>query len=205
MIKAVIFDTDGMVVITDMFSVQYCKEYNVPYENILPFFKNEFQPCLVGKADLKEQIKPYLAKWGWKKSVDEFLGYWFKAENHIDQRVMDVISKLKQSGIKCYLATNQEKYRTEYLKKQMGFGAIFDRIFSSAEIGYKKNQSEFFSFIIKETGLKKDEIQYWDDTEKNVQGAKDFGVDARRYKNFEDFETETASLLTVLHQMAIGA
>jgi len=36
-------------------------------------FKNEFQPCLVGEADLKEQINPYLEKWGWKKSVDDFL------------------------------------------------------------------------------------------------------------------------------------
>ncbi|MFH2021790.1 MAG: hypothetical protein ABIJ33_00705, partial [Patescibacteria group bacterium] len=68
MTKAIIFDTDGMVVITNMFSVKFCEEYQVSYEVVLPFFKNEFQPCLIGEADLKEQIKPYLEKWGWKKS-----------------------------------------------------------------------------------------------------------------------------------------
>lgn len=193
--KAIIFDTDGMVVITDMFSVKYCEEYKVPYEDILPFFKNEFQPCLVGKADLKEQIKPYLEKWGWKKSVEDFLEYWFKAEHNIDQRVLEVIEKLKKSGIKCYLATNQEKYRTEYLRNQMGFDKIFDRIFSSADIGYKKPQLEFFDKVVAEIDLNKGEVQFWDDTEKNVLGAKDFGLDARQYKGFEDFETEMANLL----------
>jgi putative hydrolase of the HAD superfamily len=195
MTKAVIFDTDGMVVITDMFSVKYCEEYKVPYENILPFFKNEFQPCLVGKADLKEQIKPYLDKWNWKKSVEEFLEYWFKAEHHIDNRVTKTISRLKKSGIKCYLATNQEIYRTNYLKNEMGFKTIFDRIFSSAEIGYKKPQAEFFDVVVKEIGLDRNEIQFWDDTVKNVLGAKEVGLNAHLYTKFEEFESEIDNLL----------
>jgi len=195
MVKAVIFDVDGMVVITDMFSVQYHKDYGVLSEVLLPFFKNEFQPCLIGKADLKEVIKDYLPKWGWKGNVEEFLNYWFNAENHIDQRVVEVINKLKKSGIKCFLATNQEKYRTQYLRKEMGFENIFDQVFSSAEVGNKKSQPEFFDFILKKTGLNKDEIQFWDDTDKNVASAKEYGFDARLYRNFEEFEKEIEKLL----------
>ncbi|MBU0978371.1 HAD-IA family hydrolase [Patescibacteria group bacterium] len=196
MTKAIIFDTDGMVVITNMFSVKFCEEYQVSYEVVLPFFKNEFQPCLIGEADLKEQIKPYLEKWGWKKSVDDFLEYWFKAEHNIDKRVTDLIEKLRLVGVKCYLATNQEKYRTEYIRNQMGLGKIFDKIFSSAEVGFKKPQSEFFDKVMNEIGLEKNEVQFWDDTEKNVLGAKDFGIDARQYRNFEEFQKEMSSLLT---------
>ena len=195
MTKAVIFDTDGMVVITDMFSVKYCDEYKVPYENILPFFKNEFQPCLIGKADLKEQIKPYLDKWGWEKSIEEFLEYWFQAEHHIDQRVIKTISQLRKSGIKCYLATNQEIYRTNYLKNEMGFKTVFDQIFSSAEIGFKKPQVEFFNVVIKEIGLDRNEIQFWDDTQKNVLAAKEAGFDAHLYTKFEEFKLEMDTLL----------
>lgn len=58
MIKAIIFDTDGMTVNSEMFSVQFNKDYGVPMDNLLPFFKNEFQPCLVGKADLKNDPSP---------------------------------------------------------------------------------------------------------------------------------------------------
>jgi len=188
MIKAIIFDADGMVVITEMFSVKYCEEYKVPYETILPFFKNEFQPCLVGQADLKEQIKPYLEKWGWTKSVDDFLNYWFKAEHHVDQRVIETISKLRKSEIRCYLATNQELYRTQYLRNQMGFDTVFDKVFSSAEIGYKKPQHEYFEVIVEDLGLSRDEVQFWDDQEKNVQLATEFGFDARLYTRFDEFE-----------------
>src|SRR4030042_3138872 len=98
MIKAVIFDADGMVVITDMFSVKFSKKYKVPYETILPFFKNEFQPCLVGKEDLKKQVIPYLEKWGWKKSVEDFLDYWFNFENQVDRRIIKTVFRLKKAG-----------------------------------------------------------------------------------------------------------
>lgn len=187
MIKAIIFDTDGMTVNSEMFSVQFNKDYGVPMDNLLPFFKNEFQPCLVGRADLKKEIESYLPKWGWKDSVDKFLNYWFDAENHVDKRIVEAVEKIKKSGIKCYLATNQEKYRTQYLRNEMGFSKIFDEVFSSAEVGYKKPQPEFFEYILKEIELSKDEVQFWDDTEKNIQGAKEFGFDAQLYQNFEGF------------------
>lgn len=115
------------------------------------------------------------------------MNYWFDAENHIDKRIVEAVEKIKKSGIKCYLATNQERYRTQYLRNEMGFSKIFDEVFSSAEVGYKKPQPEFFEYILKEIGLNKDEIQFWDDTEKNIQGAKEFGFDAQLYQNFEGF------------------
>lgn len=195
MIKAILFDADGMTIIGEMFSIQYCREFNLPYEKMLFFFKNDFQPCLIGKADLKEQIKPYLKKWKWDQSVDEFLEYWFKAEDKVDQRIIEIIRKLHQKGIKCYLTTNQEKYRTQYLRRQMGFDEIFDQVFSSAEIGFKKPQPEYFAHVLREINLNKNEVQFWDDKEENVQTARDFGFDARLYGSFEEFEKKTLGIV----------
>jgi putative hydrolase of the HAD superfamily len=78
----------------------------------------------------------------------------------------------------------------------MGFGKIFDRVFSSAEIGYKKPQAEFFDSVMSEIGFKKEKIQFWDDMEKNVLGAKDFGLDARLYAKFEDFDKQMVKLIS---------
>lgn len=63
MIKAILSDCAG-VVINDPnpFSKVLAEKYNIPYEEILPFFKNDFQPCLTSHADLKEVIQPYMAR-----------------------------------------------------------------------------------------------------------------------------------------------
>ena len=50
-----------MVIEREMrFSQRFSDEFDVPFEKIIPFFKNEFQLCLIGKADLKKELKKYL-------------------------------------------------------------------------------------------------------------------------------------------------
>ena len=62
-IKAIVLDADGVIINKpDMFSVQYQKEFGISNEVMLPFFKGRFQDCLTGKADLKEELKPFLKK-----------------------------------------------------------------------------------------------------------------------------------------------
>lgn len=196
MIKAIIFDSDGMTNCAEKFSVRFSRDFDIPYDRILPFFLNEFKGCLIGKSDLKEVIKPYLEKWGWRGTVDDLLDYWFAGEVNVDTRVMDAIGKLKQRGIKCYLATNQEKYRTDFMIEQMNYKTIFDGIFSSAEIGRKKPQTEFFQAVLEKIGNPpKDEVMFWDDDQENVDGAKDFGFQSCLYANFDEFKKTISHLL----------
>jgi putative hydrolase of the HAD superfamily len=109
--KCILFDADGVVINSEMLSVQYQKEHDVSNDDMIPFFEGEFQNCIVGKTDLIELVKPWLPKWKWDGTVDEFLQFWFKAEHNVDERMVAVIRNLRKKGIKCYLATNQEKYR----------------------------------------------------------------------------------------------
>lgn len=188
--KCVLFDADGVVINSELFSIQYQKQFGVSNDEMMPFFKGIFQDCLIGKADLKESVQSYLKKWKWKGDVDSFLLFWFKAEHRIDQRVVDLILKLRKNSVFCYLVTNQEKYRTQYMRKEMGFGDIFDDIFSSAEIGSKKPDKEFYEFILQavtKKGITKEQIFYTDDTASHVKSAKELGIDAHLYTDFEEF------------------
>lgn len=125
----------------------------------------------------------------WEKSVEELLRYWFKSEHKVDENIIEAIKKLRQRGIKCYLATNQEKYRTEYFIHQMGLGRVFDGIFSSASIGAKKPEPAFFSHIKKSlAAVQGSEILYWDDAEENVKAAREFGFKAEVYTTFDQFK-----------------
>jgi FMN phosphatase YigB (HAD superfamily) len=62
--------------------------------------------------------------------------------------MVQTINNLKKNGIKCFLATNQKKYRTKYMRSNMGFEALFDHVFSSADIGYKKPERKFYEFVL---------------------------------------------------------
>lgn len=142
----------------------------------------------MGKADLKEELKPLLKDWKWEKSVDELLDYWFEGENYVDKKIIGAIRRLRQKGIKCILATNQEKYRFDYMKNRMGLGNVFDNIYCSAEIGLKKPDEEYLKYINDDLKLKKEEIMFWDDRESYANAARSFGWQSYVYKNFEDFK-----------------
>lgn len=192
MIKIIVFDSDGVVTSSKMFSEELEKDFNISSKLLLPFFDSSFKKCIVGKADLKEELKNYIDKWGWKGGVDELVDYWFKAEHEVNENVVNKIKELKQKGIKCYLGTNQEQYRTDYMRKCMGFEELFDGVWSSAELGVKKPKQEFFEIIYDQistnTKVLKNEIMFWDDDKDNVQGAKDFGIQAYLYRDFDEFE-----------------
>jgi putative hydrolase of the HAD superfamily len=197
-IKGILFDADGVVINSENFSVQYQKRFGISNDEMLPFFKGNFQDCIVGKADLVNEIKPWLSKWKWTGSVDEFLQFWFNAEHNTDNRLVLMIKKFRKNGIKCFLATNQEKYRTQYMKTNMGFEKLFDHVFSSAEIGFKKPSREFYASIVnelKKQGISPDELMFFDDSTTNVEEARKIGIDAQLYENFEGFEQRMVRVL----------
>lgn len=191
-IKAILFDNDGVVIHSPMFSHQYEKEFGYPAEKMLAFFKGPFTKCLVGASDLKEEVTPYVKEWGWTGSVDEFLAFWFQAENHPDTSLVDYIRSLRQQGIPCYLATNQEKYRTAFLRNEMDFKNIFDKVYSSTELGHKKPSPEFFEAIIadisKAQPIDPGEILFCDDTLENIEAAKKLGFQTYHYGNLVELK-----------------
>ena len=179
--KIYMFDADGVVIQSQMFSYKYAREFNINISELDNFFKTDFQECLVGKSDLKIAVKPWLKKWNWLKSVDELLDYWFRAEDILNFDLIENIKELRKNKIKCVLATNQEKYRLEYMKKEMDFGTTFDKIYSSSLIGFKKPDIEFYRYILDDLNENPSNIIFYDDSQENVESAKLLGINSILY------------------------
>jgi putative hydrolase of the HAD superfamily len=187
-IQALLFDADGVVVLPNRFAEYLAREHGLTHEHTRDFFQGVFLECLVGRADLKTAIAPFLARWGWPDTVDAFLERWFREEDAPDQRMLAVIAEMRRRGIPCYLATNQERYRLAYMREQMGFGQIFDGIFASAEIGAMKHDRAFYAAVTEILRSPADAIMFWDDSVSNVDAARAYGWNAKHYSDFATFQ-----------------
>jgi putative hydrolase of the HAD superfamily len=199
MITTLLFDVDGVLVNGQKFSEQLAKDYGITSDKTASFFNGDFKKCVVGECDLKEALAPHLSSWGWTKSVDELLEYWFSTEHQVDEELVMYIQELRAKGMKCYVATNQEKYRVKYMLEKMGFADSFDGVFASAHLGHKKPAHEFFEKMLQQIKVgNKSEVLFWDDTPANIQAAKEFGIHAEFYSNFEIFKKKMVGYLTQL-------
>ena len=195
-IKAVLFDVDGVVIRGrhKYFSDRLSQEHGIPLEEIMPFFKNEYGLCAIGQADLKQVLPPYFKRWGWTKSTEDFMDYWFQGEKDLDQQVLGVVDKLRTAGLLTGLATDNERYRAQFLLDVLKVGEHFDKTYVSAHIGHKKPNPEFFSFVLEDLQLPPSKILYWDDDIKNVTGAQTLGIQAKHYQDFPSFQQEMERL-----------
>ncbi len=188
MIKAIIFDLDGMIHFSEeRWSEWFSKKYDVPIENLNEFFNKEFKDCLIGKSDVKKEIRKYLTKWDLEFTAEFMLESWF-SYGFTDKSMLLMISKLKSKGIKCVLCTNNERYRVKYFKDYHGFNSTFDAILASSDVGFKKPEKEMFEAIQKTVKVPKSKILFCDDDEKNILAAKKFGFKTHQYKKLKEFE-----------------
>ncbi|MFL5663923.1 MAG: HAD family hydrolase [Ktedonobacteraceae bacterium] len=195
MIKIMLFDVDGVLVNGELFSRHLARDHGITPDTTSPFFTGPFFECLVGQADLKQILPSYVQEWGWQHSIDDFLSYWFSTYS-MNEPLLHIIQQLRQQGIPCYLATNQEQYRTAYILEEMGFAQKFDGIFSSAHVGQVKSQPAFFEHVLRKlNGIAAHEILFWDDSAPNVATARQSGLQAEIYTTFADFTIKMSRYL----------
>lgn len=190
MIEVVLFDADGVVLHTPRrMSEIMVEDWGVSLVQQQQFFGDPFYRCVIGQADLREELAKHLKTWDLDKSVDQIMEFWFSREAFIDDNVLAAVKRLKQLALQVTLATNQEKYRLAYMRDQLKLGDLFDPIYASFSMGIKKPQRGYFEYIWNDLGqIDKNSILFWDDSIENVKAARTFGFRAERYTTYERFE-----------------
>lgn len=182
--KVLLLDADGVLLKSgELFSNRFATEYGISQELVSEFFRGPFSDCQSGTKDMREELPVYLEKWGWQSGVDGFLKYWFESDTVFDETVVDIVRKIKESGVKCYLASNNEKYRAEDLWQQIEKKDLLDGHYYSWELKTKKDDPLFFQQIIDILGVVPEEVCFIDDDQKNVDAAASLGIMARLYKD----------------------
>jgi putative hydrolase of the HAD superfamily len=169
-IRAVVFDVDG-VLVEVRFPTVLAGALRVSPAAADEFFAGPFVNCLMGTAQLRDVLPPFLAKWRWKGSFEEFTDFWFEVESHVHYPTLDLADRLRAKGMRCFLASTQEQLRAEYLEKKLGVGERFEKAFFSCRLGCRKPDLKFYTAVTAEIGLRPSEILLLDDQLSNVEGA----------------------------------
>ena len=92
--------------------------------------------------------------------------------------INDLIIELKEKyGMKLCLLSNISKGFAEHVKNNdYPILNYFDDLVLSAVCGYTKPSYEIFDYICTKNSLKKEETIFIDDSQKNINGAKNYGI-----------------------------
>jgi putative hydrolase of the HAD superfamily len=190
-IKAVIFDIDGVLIRPWGFRDALIRERGITPEMTAPFFGGAFIDCIEGRADLFETLPPFLPSWGWPGTASEFVTEWFATENTPNEPVLEIVGELRRH-LPCHIASNQERHRARFIATEMGFDRQFDRLFFSSDLGSGKPSEEFYATVAVRLERAGDELLFFDDVEANVKAARRAGWHAERFTTVAQLKADIA-------------
>jgi HAD superfamily hydrolase (TIGR01509 family) len=107
----------------------------------------------------------------------------------IDKEMVDFIKKVKKSYPVYLLSNALSDFLREILDKNDLWG-LFDEVFISAEMHLAKPDPEFFRVCLKRIGAMAEMAVMIDDNAKNLEGAREVGIDTILFKDNESFQAE---------------
>lgn len=187
-IKTLLFDFTGVLSSGKQFSQIYSEKFWVPIEKLRSFLKGMKDSAVVGKKDLKEMLVDVVDDWNWNGTIDELLDFWFSSDGVADNHVIELIKILKSCGYKIYLASNQEKYKANFIWKKNGFENLMDGKFISCELGILKQNPVFFEKVLLSLKQKPEEVLLVDDSEPKLEAAESVGINTYLFKDLDNFK-----------------
>jgi FMN phosphatase YigB (HAD superfamily) len=147
MISIILFDVDGVLIRpTEYYSRILSRKGFIEAPTQIDAFYKTDMPCTVGKEDPLIRIREYLDNMLWEKSAQEYFDEQFAFEKQfVDNELLDGISRLRSSGIQCYLATDQNHYRKKIPTRGFSFRKKVRRMVRICRSRLQKNQQRILA------------------------------------------------------------
>lgn len=110
-------------------------------------------------------------------SIDQFYEIYNDLDKSLYNGTIEIIKKLKNNGYKVGLLSNLRLIDYKRYKPQIE-KINFDYIFLSYEMKCIKPSKDIYVQVIDKLKCETDEIIFFDDNEKNINGAKSVGINA---------------------------
>lgn len=128
----------------------------------------------------------------WLESIAEASGApmaavleWDAYRGYLDPVVLDLVRRVRAAGRPVALATNATDDLRDDLAR-FGLADAFDAVLSSAELGRHKPTKEFFAAACDAVQTTPELCLFIDDDDRNIRGARTFGLSAMRWSGPDD-------------------
>ena len=187
MIKNIIFDIGGVMFDDSTLNINKVLNENSELLCKKVYGKN-FLDCVLGSIEVSNYIETFRNDSDYDK-----IKYILRRDNlHISYPLMkdnfDYISKLKNKGYKLYILSNITKDSYDYINGTIDISKIFDGGVYSYQEGLVKPDRRIYELIVERYNLNKEETIFFDDKQKNIDAANEFGIKGILFRTIEDIE-----------------
>ena len=200
MIKAIIFDIGGVIIIEphDSWKIIFSElgpSIGISTDTLISNFKSNEHSIQIGSITLLDLYRKLLKTLNRDDIEPEVLlqghiALYNKISGKYDTKLIDIIKKLRQKfKVACFTNTEVE---IALLNKERELFDCFDQIFISTEMGLRKPNPESYQYVIDKLKVKPGEAIFIDNNKEYVDAAEECGIKGILYKNVEGLVKELA-------------
>ncbi len=188
MIKAAIFDLNGIFLQSPKLSDRFEKDFSISTKVFLPKLSEIMEKVRKPNAQPAFMYwKSVLSEWNISLSEKEFWDYWFKAEIS-SEKMISFAKSLREKGIKVFILSNNFKERAEYYGHYSWIHEAVDKVYFSWQTGFIKPDVKAWQLVLSENNLKPEDCIYFDDQQKNLDSALSIGIKSYMFTNEAELE-----------------
>jgi len=196
MIKGIIFDVRGVIVfnIDPHVFEDISKTFGVSIKKAHQALPVPLEKLEKGEVSTEEFLKDYAKQLNKPiPDVKRLLTRSFEKNFAVDEKVIDLIKKLKSKGYVISALSNTHKDDAEVYKINKVYD-IFDHVVLSCEVGLVKPDPKIYELCAKKMGLSPEECVFIDDSSKNLPSAKELGMKIILFENVNQLNLELTKL-----------
>ncbi|RJQ34153.1 HAD family hydrolase [Candidatus Parcubacteria bacterium] len=193
MIKAIIFDFDGVLVnrFTELSVESFCRTNHIDKKQFARISSQAAAGLDIGTKTEYQYFKIIAAQLNLKITPQEIKKFFITSDKKYIKKNKEVYSLLNQLKKKytIVLLSNVSQELAARLNKN-NFYKNFDKKFFSYQLGSDKTDKNTWQYVLKKLNLKPEEIIFIDDSQKNISLAKTLKINCLLYNKQKNLKKE---------------
>jgi beta-phosphoglucomutase family hydrolase len=186
LIRAVIFDLDGVIVESEDAHIEAEREIFQKYNVKISAEELHTYTGTMAKVMFTELIAKYKLNTTFEKiniQKEEILLKLLDKDAEPTKGVLNLIQELKLEGIKLAVGSSSTRRMVDYILNKLKLTQAFNRVITAEDIEHSKPNPEIFLKAAKELKVKPSQCLVIEDSKLGVEAAKSAGMKCAGYRN----------------------